>query len=106
MALVSWSGLSAYPHDARSLAVPLDRAFLFPVRRERLYRTHPCRAVQHRNGLDGLVLAAVSGELGRIDRRFADGDFALHALLRKICSRGCIHGLIRAFDALFDPALS
>src|SRR5690349_20884604 len=106
MAFVSWSGLSAYPHDAWSLAVPLDRALLFPVRRKRLYGPYPRRAIQHRNGLDGLVLAAVSGEHRRIDRRFTHGHFALHALLWQICSRGCLHGPIGTFDALLDTELS
>src|SRR5258705_826002 len=103
MAVISGTRLSAYPYDAWALAVPLDRAFLFSFRSERLYGPYSSSNVQHRNDLDGLVLAPLPGKDGRIDRRPAHGYFAVHALLRKICSRGCVYGLLRAFDALLDP---
>src|SRR5512133_1219905 len=105
MASLPWTRLPAHTHDAWSLAIPLDRAFVLPVWCQRFYCTHPSGIVQYCHYLHRLVLAALPGENGCINRRIPHGRFAVHALLWKICTRGCVHWFIWVVDALRNPSL-
>src|SRR5512134_1557604 len=106
MAFISRTGLSAYAHDAWASPVSHDRVDILPVWCFRLYSPYPCRAFQHRDGLDGMVLAALSGQMGRVDRRAIAGRLTVHALLWALRSQRVVYGRCRTLAAVWNTAIS
>src|SRR3989304_5127374 len=106
MALVSWARLPAHPDDARARAISSHCFKLFPVWRFRLYGTHPCSAVQHRNCVDGLVLAALSRQMGRDRCGIDDGHFAIYAVLRALRPQRVVYRARGPVTVVFDSEIS
>ena len=88
------------------MAIPLDRAFLFSFRSQRLHGADSRREFQRSIDLAGLVLAALSRQCRGARSSVPDGDLAVPAFLRAICSRGRVHWFLRLAHALCSAALS